>query len=122
MIKIWRLAIGMLAIEMCPTMALADVAESEIRGKVNYFQVHKDPTDVSNSGQRFIVSLDTPQLVTICGESGYWTGTLDTEGGRAIYSAILSAAMADKEIVLQGNAENTCLAGNMLIRNVLLIY
>ena len=122
MIKIWRLAIGMLAIAMCPTMALGDVAVSEIRGKVNYFQVHKEPTDTSNAGQRFIVSLDAPQPVTICGESGYWTGTLDTEGGRAIYSAVLSAAMADKAIILQGNSENTCLAGNMLIRNVLLVY
>lgn len=106
----------------CPTMVLADVAVSEVKGKVNYFQVHKDPTDASNEGQRFIVSLDTPQPVTICGESGYWTGTLDTEGGKAIYSAVLSAAMADKAIILQGNSENTCLAGNMLIRNVLLVY
>lgn len=106
----------------CPTMALADVVVSEVRGKVTYFQVHKHPTDGSNSGQRFIVSLDTPQPITICGESGYWTGTLDTEGGRAIYSAVLSAAMTDKDIILQGNSENTCLAGNMLIRNVLLVY
>ena len=121
MIKIWRLAIGML-VTTCPTMAFAEVAVSGVKGKVNYFQVHKDPTDASNEGQRFIVSLDTTQPVTICGENGYWTGTLDTEGGRAIYSAVLSAAMADKAIILQGNSENTCLAGNMLIRNVLLVY
>ena len=105
----------------CPTMALAEVAVSEVRGKVTYFQVHKHPTDGSNNGQRFIVKLETSPP-TMCGESGYWTGTLDTEGGRAIYSAVLSAAMADKAIILQGNSENTCLAGNMLIRNVLLVY
>ena len=51
MIKIGRLAIGML-VTISPTMALADVAVSGVKGKVNYFQVHKDPTDASNGGQR----------------------------------------------------------------------
>ncbi|ELU8561386.1 hypothetical protein SD467_001312 [Vibrio parahaemolyticus] len=118
----WILSLFMFVMA-CPTFAVArDVATSEIRGKVNYLQVHKDPTDASNKGQRFIVNLDSQDSVITCGESGYWTGTLDTEGGRAIYSAVLSAAMADKEIVLQGNSENTCLSGNMLIRNVLFVY
>ncbi|MDG2642633.1 hypothetical protein HL669_23355 [Vibrio parahaemolyticus] len=104
----------------CASAWANDYAEET--GKISYFQVHKNPTDVSNSGQRFIVRLDSEISSNKCGNSDSWTGTLDTDAGKAIYSAILSAAMADRPIMLQGTGENVCLDGNMLIRNVLLVW
>ncbi|MCP4474308.1 MAG: hypothetical protein GY821_07030 [Gammaproteobacteria bacterium] len=90
-------------------------------GHVIYFQVHQNPTDNSVNGQRYIVKLDSEISSNQCG-ADIWTGTLDTEGGKAIYSAILSASISRKEIKLNGTSETTCLAGHMLIRNVHFIY
>ena len=90
-------------------------------GHVTYFQVHQNPTDNSANGQRYIVQLDSEISSNQCG-ADTWTGTLDTEGGKAIYSAILAASISGKSIRLNGTSETTCLAGQMLIRNVFLVY
>ncbi len=90
-------------------------------GKITHLQIHKNPTNTTNTGQRFIVNLDSSISSNECGRDS-WTGTLDTEAGKAIYSTVLAAAMAEKRILINGTSSTTCLGEAMLIRNVLVVY
>lgn len=90
-------------------------------GKITYFQVHNNINDKSDSGQRYIIRLDSEISENTCGND-QWTGLLDSEGGKAIYSAILTAAVSGKSVILNGNGKNSCLNGSMIIRNVFLVY
>ncbi|WP_325892432.1 hypothetical protein [Grimontia sp. NTOU-MAR1] len=91
-------------------------------GNISLLQIHNNPTSTSNSAQRFIVKLNGSVSTSSCGSSDFWTGALDNDAGRAQYSAILAAATSNKPIKLQGTAPNSCLSGNILIRNVYVVW
>lgn len=93
----------------------------EEHGEVTFLQLHSKPNDDSASGQRYLVKLNSTISENECGVD-QWTGTLDTEVGKAMYSTILAAYLAGKSIALHGTSATTCLSSSMLIRNVFIVY
>jgi hypothetical protein len=91
-------------------------------GSITFFQIHKAPDSKSSSNERFIVRLSGSVSEPSCGNSSTWTGYLDSDAGRAQYSAILAASISGKSIKLQGTDPNSCLSSNLLIRNVYIVW
>ena len=90
-------------------------------GDITFLQVHNNPDSTLSSGQRFIVKLSSSASENSCGYD-QWTGYLDSDVGRAQYSALLSAVMASKQIKLEGTAPDRCESGSLLLRNVYAVW
>lgn len=79
--------------------------------------VHKNPDTNSDTGERFIVRLDSSiSNGNECGND-QWTGYLNSDAGRAHYSTLLAHSISNKSIKLQGTSSTHCIGGAMLIRN-----
>ena len=96
---------------------VANAAPSET-GEIEFLQIHKVPESTGNSDNRYIVKLANSEISD--NNCGYdqWTGYFDTEAGKAQYAAVLSAAISDKKILIEGTSSTTCQGGNQIIRNV----
>jgi len=79
--------------------------------------VHQEPNGQAASSQRYILRLDGSINENNCGTDG-WSGLLESDADKATYATLLALMMADQTIKVQGTDADTCLAGNMLIRNV----
>lgn len=101
--------------------AAAYAGNPEEQGKITLLQVHKAPDSTSDSGNRFIVSLNGGISEDPCG-GDQWSGYLTSETGSAQYSMLLSAAISGKEVKIEGNANFKCEGQAMLIRNVYLVF
>lgn len=87
-------------------------------GTITFLQIHQNPTGNDSDSPRFIVRISgTPTAENNC-SSDSWTGQLETEGGKAMYSTLLALYIAGREVRLQGTTADTCLGGGLLIRNV----
>ncbi len=93
----------------------------EETGSIALLQIHKNPDSNTSDGNRFIVRLSGTISENSCGTDS-WTGYLDSEAGRAQYSAILAASAAGKDIKLEGTAADRCQSGNLLLRNVYFVW
>ena len=93
----------------------------EEQGRITFLQVHKAPDSTSDSGNRFIVSLNGEISENPCG-GDQWSGYLTSETGNAQYSMLLSAAISGKEVKIEGNANFKCEGKAMLIRNIYLLF
>jgi len=98
---------------------IANAGPSET-GMVDFLQIHKVSGNAENSGNRFIVKLNSTISENSCGED-QWTGYFDTEAGKAQYAAVLAAVMANRKIKIGGTSANSCLGGNQIIRNVYIV-
>jgi hypothetical protein len=111
----------LLFVAVCSTASAAGPIEE---GKISQFYVHQNPASPANglrSGQRFIVRLDGTVSDNTC-TSKTWTGFLDTDAGRAQYSALVAASMSGRSVKLQGTDPNVCESGNIVVRNVYLVW
>lgn len=86
-------------------------------GNITSLQIHNNPDSKVNSGQRYIVKLNSTISINECGHD-QWTGYLDSEVDKAQYSALLATFMASKPVTLEGTAPDRCDSGSVLIRNV----
>ena len=105
-------------------MAIAPYALSGMpveTGEIIFLQIHNNPDLTSSSGHRFIVKLNSTTSENSCGHD-QWTGYLDKDSGKAQYSALLSAVMAGKPVMLEGTAPDRCESGSLLLRNVYAIW
>ncbi len=86
---------------------------STTTGYVNHFVVHHDGDNL----HKFDVALDgtAPNQPTEC-NNGYYSGDLTTEAGKAHYSMLLSAVMANREVKIDG--QSSCFHGREKVRNV----
>jgi hypothetical protein len=86
-------------------------------GLIDKFVVHYNGSDI----HKYDVSLkgnaiDQPSE---CNNHEFW-GDLTTEAGRAQYSLLLAAVMAERSVQIDG--QSTCFQGREAIRNVRLIF
>ena len=86
-------------------------------GKITQLLVHQAPNGQTATSQRYILRLDGSINTNNCGTDG-WSGLLVSDADKATYATLLSLMMSDKTVKIQGTDADTCLAGNMLIRNV----
>lgn len=91
-------------------------------GSITLLQIHNDPNSTTRSSQRFIVRLNGAVSESSCGNSSTWTGYLDSDAGKAQYSAVLAASISGNSIKLESTNPNSCFSGNLLIRNVYVVW
>ncbi len=84
-------------------------------GFISFLQIHQNPVDKSS---RYIVRISGATATeNNCG-GDEWTGLLETEGDKAMYSTILASHLSGQEIRLQGTSADTCVGNGLLIRNL----
>jgi len=91
-------------------------------GEVTYLQIHKGPDSDASINQRFFVKLNGTISESTCTSSDFWFGYLDSDAGRAQYSAILAASISGKPLKINASDATTCLSNGLLIRNVFSVW
>jgi hypothetical protein len=91
-------------------------------GEVTNLQIHKGPDSDASINQRFFVKLSGTISEPTCTTSDFWYGYLDSDAGRAQYSAILASSISGKPIKINANDTTTCLSNGLLIRNVFVVW
>jgi len=91
-------------------------------GEIEFFQIHKAPNSITSVSQRFFVRLSGSLSESSCNSSGMWFGYLDSDAGKAQYSAILAASISGRSIKFEATDPTSCTSNILLIRNVYTIW